>query len=197
MPARAQWHAMIRQRIGTVLDWAKAAGHRSGDNPIDGVTEGLPKQTDRDIHHTALPYSELPGFLCALAEHSASEPIKLGLEFLILTATRASEVLLAKWDKLDLEAKVWTVPASRMKARKPHRVPLSNRCLELLYEAQRLRCSDYMFPGTMKDKPVSNMSFLMVLRRMGLNVTGTAFARHSAIGLQSKHTFLARYVKPH
>jgi integrase len=84
----------VRQRIGTVLDWAKAAGHRTGENPIDGVTEGLPQQPKKDEHHAALPYAEVPGFVSDLRKASRSEPIKLAFEFLILTAARTNEVLL-------------------------------------------------------------------------------------------------------
>ena len=76
----------LRQRIGTVFDWAKAAGHRTGDNPIEGVSKGLPNQGDRDEHFTALPYKDVPQFVTRLREGQANPATKLAFEFLILTA---------------------------------------------------------------------------------------------------------------
>jgi integrase len=93
----------VRQRIGLVLDWASAHRHRTGDNPCDTVSEILPKQPDSEQHHAALPYSELPAFVTDLRQASTSESIKLALEFLILTATRTNETLLAQWQEIDLE----------------------------------------------------------------------------------------------
>ena len=106
----------VRQRIGTVMDWAKAAGHRSGDNPIDGIQKGLPKQPRQTGHHAALPYTQIGDFIIDLRKAAADETTKLAFEFLILTATRTSEVLLARWSEIDLKRKTWTIPADRMKA---------------------------------------------------------------------------------
>ena len=170
--------ARVKQRIGVVLDWAKAAGHRSGENPVASVTEGLPKQPkteDRQAHHAALPYSKVSAFFADLGKVSTSEPIKLAFEFLILTAARTSEVLLASWVEFDLKAKVWTVPASRMKTGKEHRVPLSGRCLEILEEVRKYKSGEYVFPSADPYKPLSNMAFLMVLRRMGRPITAHGF----------------------
>jgi hypothetical protein len=118
----------VRQRIGTVLDWAKAAGHRSGDNPINGIAKGLPTQPKKQKHHAALPYSDVNSFVTALAETDANESTRLAFEFLILTATRTSEVILAEWSEIDLNKKTWTIPAERMKAGNKYRAPLSDRC---------------------------------------------------------------------
>ncbi len=124
----------VRQRIGTVLDWAKAAGHRSGENPVDGVGRGLPRQSERDEHHAALPYSEVPAFVTRLrATSDQGEVSRLAFEFLILTAARTGEVLGAQWSEIDESQALWTVPAVRMKAGREHRVPLSLRALEILY----------------------------------------------------------------
>ena len=113
------------------------------------MTQGLPKQPkteDRRVHHVALPYADVAGFLDDLSRVSTSEPIKLAFEFLILTAARTSEVLLAIWTEIDLKAKVWTIPAVRMKTGKEHRVPLSGRCLQILEEARKFQSGDYVFP---------------------------------------------------
>ena len=156
----------VRQRIRTVLDWAKAAGHRAGDNPVDAVGKGLPKQTDRPEHHAALPYAAVPAFVEALRASTAGESAKLAFEFLILTATRTGEVIGARWSEIDTKAKTWTIPKERMKAKREHRVPLSDRCLEILEAAAELGGSPYVFPGREIDIALSNMVFLMHLRRM-------------------------------
>jgi hypothetical protein len=125
--AKAETARRVRQRMRSVFDWAKAAGHRSGDNPVDGVTRGLPKQPDRQRHHAALPYAEIAAFIQSLRESAVGEPVKLGFELLILTATRTSETLNARWTEFDLAERTWTIPAERMKAGRAHRVPLFAR----------------------------------------------------------------------
>ncbi|WP_297845303.1 site-specific integrase [Pseudomonas sp.] len=182
----------VRQRIGTVLDWSKAAGFRTGDNPIDSVSKGLPKQPGKDEHHEALPYAELPAFLQSLRKTSSSELATLAFEFLILNASRTGEVLLAKWSEVDLSDGVWTIPASRMKAKREHRIPLTPTSIELLTRAKALADdSDYIFPGRDAKKPMSNMVFLMILRRMGLTITAHGF-RSSFRDWASEQTTFSR-----
>ncbi len=117
----------VRQRIRTVLDWAKTAGFRTGDNPADGVTAGLPRQTERKGHFAAIPYKDVPAFIRKLRASDAGEPVRLAFELLILTAARTGELLHARWTEVDMKAAVWTIPAERMKAGYEHRVPLSRR----------------------------------------------------------------------
>ena len=120
-------------------------------------------------HHAALPYAELPAFLASLREQEGIAA--RALEFLILTAARTGEVIGARWSEIDLLDKTWTVPAARMKAHREHRVPLSARALAILDEMQAVRDGDtsdaFMFPGGKPGKPLSNMAFLMLLRRIG------------------------------
>ena len=167
----------VRQRIGTVLDWAKAAGFRIGENPVVGVAKGLPKQGDKDSHHTALPYAEVPSFVAKLrASTEQGEIARLAFEFLILTAARTGEVIGAEWSEIDDGETLWTIPAKRMKAGREHRVPLSIRAIEILARAKELASgSDYLFPGQSGTKPLSNMVFLMALRRMKLEITAHGF----------------------
>jgi integrase len=166
----------VRQRIGTVLDWAKAAGFRSGENPINGLKRGLPKQSARDEHLAALPYTQVPRFMDLLRASSGSGVARLAFEFLILTAARTSEVLLATWSEIDLPTRVWTVPAERMKAGREHRVPLSDRTVEILLRARELSpTSPYVFPGASGRKPFSNMVFLRMLRHMKIDATVHGF----------------------
>ena len=157
----------VLQRLRVIFDWCKANGYCSGDNPTQGLTKVLPRHRSAKVHHPALPYPEVPAFLGALRESDASEPVKLGFELTILCATRTSETLRAAWSEVDLPAKTWTIPGDRMKGGVDHRIPLSPRCVEILTRAQALSDgSQYVFPGRTPDKPLSNMAFLMALRRM-------------------------------
>ncbi|MCY0092597.1 tyrosine-type recombinase/integrase [Hoeflea sp. J2-29] len=166
--SKAETARRVRQRIGTVLDWAGSAGYRRGENPTSGVTKGLPKQQKTKKHHAALPYADVPAFVARLRSSTNDGQIaRLAFEFLILTASRTGEVLEASWKEIDLENALWTVPAERMKAKLAHRVPLSNRCIEILKQARQLDvASPYLFPGTASDRPFSNAVFLSMLKRM-------------------------------
>lgn len=157
----------VKQRIKAVFDWSKAKGFRVGDNPVEGITKALPKQTERAQHHSALPYSQAPQFVEKVRSTNASLSARLAFEFLILTAARTSEVLNAKPEEFDLDAKLWTIPAERMKAKREHRVPLSPRAVEIVKEAMTLQ-APYVFPGRVKNKPLSGMALLMIVRREGL-----------------------------
>jgi integrase len=173
---KAETARRVRQRIGTVMDWAKAAGFRSGENPIDGVSRGLPKQPDRTKHHAALPYAEIPEFIRRLRASELGEATRLAFELLVLTAARTGDVVGARWSEIDLKNAIWTIPGERMKAGREHRVPLPKRGVELLRRAKQVSAgSDLVFPGRSGTKPISNMVFLMTLRRMGLDVTAHGF----------------------
>lgn len=157
----------LRGRIERVLDAAKARSLRSGENParwrghLDAL---LPKrQKLQRGHHPAMPYEEVPAFLAELRKREAIAA--LALEFTILTAARTGEVLGATWVEIDRKAKLWTVPAGRMKAGKEHRVPLTGRALEILDLVEKVRGEgDFLFPGPRKGKPFSNMAMSMLLR---------------------------------
>jgi integrase len=164
--AKPETARRLKQRIKVVFEWAKGSGHRSGDNPVDGVTKVLPKNRQAPAHHSALAFAGVPAFVEELRLVDAGVTTKLAFEFLILTAARTSEVLGARWVEMDWASKTWTVPANRIKAGREHRVPLSPRCLELLKEAQAVADGGpYVFPGRAQ-APLSNMVFLMMLRRL-------------------------------
>lgn len=153
----------VRQRVRVVLNWCKARNYRTGDNPVDATSDGLSKARPKKKHHAALDYKKLPEFLTALRSCTAGTTVKLGFEFLVLTATRTSEVLLATWDEVDTDNAVWTIPADRMKAGEEHRVPLSPRCIEILKAAREISDGKYVFSGR-PGRPLSNMVFEMTLR---------------------------------
>ena len=174
--AKPETARRVRQRIGTIMDWAKAAGHRTGDNPIDGIEKVLPKQPKRENHHAALPYLEVNSFISELGKANENESARLAFEFLILTATRTSEIILAEWSEIDLEEKAWTIRAERMKAGRKHRVPLGSRCIEILKRAKELSDDGpFVFPGRSRKKPLSTTVFFEMIRRMKKNITAHGF----------------------
>jgi integrase len=166
----------LRGRIEHVLDAARAAGHRTGENPArwrGHLDKLLPKRAKLTRgHHAAMPYQDVPAFMASLRGREAMAA--KALEFAILTAARTGEVIGAKWSEIDLQAKVWTIPAERMKAGREHRVPLSGAAFDLLIGLAAAKTGDFVFPGT-KGKPLSNMAMDMVLRRMKLDVTVHGF----------------------
>jgi integrase len=169
----------LRGRIEAVLDAAKAKGHigRNEANPAQwrGHLDKLlprPSKLTRG-HHAAMPYAEVPSFIAQIKEREATAA--RALEFCILTTTRTSETLNARWSEIDLTAKVWTIPGERMKAGREHRVPLSARAVEILKAMKEAEGKGYVFPGRLKDRPLSNMAFEMFLRRCGSNYTTHGF----------------------
>jgi integrase len=155
----------VRQRVRTVFDWCRVSGYCSS-NPTDGITRALPKINIKQEHFASLPYAQVPEFIQGIdASEKIYISIKLAFEFLILTVARTSEVLLATWPEIDIEGKVWIIPKERMKAKIEHRVPLSARCIQILKTAKEFN-SEFIFPGRSAGKPLSNMAFLMALRRL-------------------------------
>lgn len=159
----------LKQRIKVVLDWATVAGHRPAElaNPVAGITRGLPRHKGDKAHHPALPYQQVPAFLQTVREMDANDITKIAFEFLLLTAARTSEVIGARWEEIDRDTAVWTIPGTRIKSSREHRVPLSARCLELLGRAEALADGGpFVFAGRYQDRPLSSMVFLMMLRRL-------------------------------
>lgn len=164
---RPETSRRVLQRVRVIFDWCKAQGYRAGDNPTEGVTKVLPKHREAAEHHAALEFRHVPAFLHALRESDAGEAVKLAFEFLILSGSRTSEVLNATWAEIDTDSQTWTIPAERMKAGIEHRVPLSAQCLKVLRHAKALADGGaFVFPARRPNKPLSNMVFLMALRRM-------------------------------
>ena len=167
---KAETASRVRQRIETVWDWAKARGYVVGENParLKGHLDKLLPKTSkikRVKHHAALPYKNINPFVTALRKQKGSAP--LALEFLILTAGRTSEVTGATWSEIDLAAKVWTVPATRMKAGKEHRTPLCSRAVEILAGINTERRPDeFVFPGWKAGTGLSNGAMLVLMDKM-------------------------------
>lgn len=157
-------------RIKRVLDWATVEGWRTGDNPArwSGLLEHkLTRKSSSEVrHHASLHYRDVPDFVSALRAREAASA--RALEFLILTACRSGEVRGATWEEFDLVSKVWTIPATRMKARSEHRVPLTDRMLEIIVSMQpdpekRHGLIFHSSVGSM----MSDMVFKALMDRMG------------------------------
>ena len=161
----------IRTRVETILDWAKVGGHRDGENPArwDGHIEKLLPAKARIApvqHHAALAYADLPAFMAVVRQHP--DLAARALEFTILTAARTDEVRLADWSEIDLTTRTWTVPTTRMKMKKEHRVPLSDAAMALLGTLPSAGArSGLVFPGFRPGRPLAKMSLLLLVRRLG------------------------------
>jgi integrase len=180
----------LRGRIESVLDWAKARGHREGENParwkghLDKILPAKSKVA-RVEHHAALPFKAMPAFMADLRTRDGAAA--RALEFAILTAARTGEVIGAQWSEIDFEAQVWTQPATRTKTHREHRVPLCDAAMAVL-EAMRdaflegrreflslygkpipndIALEGFIFAGMRRGKGLSNMAMLKVLERMG------------------------------
>ena len=169
----------LRGRIEAILGWASVRGYRQGENParwkghLDQLLPARGKVRAVE-HHSALPYAEIGAFMADLRSREAVAA--RALEFLILNASRTSEVLLARWAEIDFGDQIWTIPAERMKGKREHRVPLSDAALAVLEKMKAIRDGDYIFPGTKGGRPLSNMSMLKLLERMDYgNLTAHGF----------------------
>lgn len=172
----------LRGRIEAILSYATSHKYRNGENPArwkDNLKGLLPKHKRNSRgHHAALAYVDMPKFIEDLRARQAANaaPAAYALELTILTVLRTSEVLQSKFVEFDLNKKVWTVPAERMKMGREHRVPLSPRAIEIVRKLMEARWGDFLFPGNTINRHLSNMSMLMLLRRMGqANITVHGF----------------------
>jgi integrase len=167
----------VRGRIESVLDWATVRGYRSGDNParwkghLDHLLPAASKVRKVE-HRKALPFSEMPAFMKEL--RSQAGMAARALEFAILTAARSGEVRGATWAEIDLDAKLWTVPASRMKANKEHRVPLSETAVLLLKSLPKLEGNQMVFFAP-RGGQLSDMALTQVVRRMQVDAVPHGF----------------------
>ena len=177
----------VQGRVERVLDWATAMKYRTGDNParwsgsLDQIYPSPNKvkklnNGGNESHQLAMPYQELADFY-EILEGKDGNSAK-ALKFLILTACRSGEVLNATWDEIDLENKTWTIPANRMKAGTEHRIPLTDKMIDILESLPRL--SGYVFAGNRHGRPLSGMAMLTMMRKIGYVKGGryTAYVPH-------------------
>lgn len=169
----------VRQRIEKILDWATVRGYRDGSNParwrghLETQLPRMPK-SERVEHFAALPYDQIPIFMTQLRDREALSA--LALEFLILTAARTGEVINARWSEIELGSAIWTIPANRMKARREHVVPLSERAVEIVSGLKELTTGGEMVFSTASGGPMSAEAMRRLLERMGrLDITVHGF----------------------
>jgi integrase len=175
--AKEETARRIRQRISAVMKYAMAQGWRT-DNPADAIMKALPKHDRSKVQHRkALPYDQVAAALDRVHDSDAGAVTKLAFEFLVLTATRSIETRAATWSEIDVVRREWIIPGTRMKAKKPHRVPLTDRCLAILEAAKKLKHddSDLVFPGTKAGKPLSDMTLSKLMKELKIDAVPHGF----------------------
>ncbi len=176
---KAETAKRLKQRLGKVFEWSKAHQYVQGDNVALSVDGLLAPQKRIAKNHRSVPYDQIRDFIIQLEASSASRQVKIGLQIIILTALRTSEVQRARWEEVDWEKATWTIPAERqLKKSKPtpHLVPLAPQVIELLRELKEIAGSSvWMFPGHPRSRPISNMTFLTALKRLGRTETVHGF----------------------
>ncbi len=165
----------VRHRISAVMRWAIAQGYRT-DNPAgEALIAALPKVDRAPRHFRALPYAGVGAALQEIRACVGNVCAKLALEFMVLCAVRSGEARNARWNDIDLERATWTIPAERMKAGREHRVPLSDRALEILDDAAAIRDGDLVFPSPRRDAPLSSASLGRLLTELGIDAVPHGF----------------------
>ena len=164
----------LRQRIEKIFDWARVQGYRI-DNPANSALKSaLPAQNGNAKHHDAMPYADIPRAILAIRQCDKPATVRLAVEFLILTAARTGEVRGADWNEIDMDSATWTIPASRMKASKEHRVPLANRTIEILREIRGTgNETGLLFKS--RGKALSETAMLRTIKDCGFAVTAHGF----------------------
>lgn len=166
--SKHQTASRLKQRISTVFDWAKGAGHFPYENPVNGLKKALPLVRAPDNHMAAMAWRDVPGFFSELSDREGVSARTL--EFIILTAVRSGEARGARWHEIDLNARTWMIPAKRMKRGIAHRVPLSDEAVKVLEMVKGLD-SELVFPSAQRNpdgtgKEQSDMVFKALYRRM-------------------------------
>lgn len=164
---------VLRQKIRLVMGWCQAHGHIEVNPAGEVISAALPSMPTVARHHPALPYQELSKALAIIDHSQAGASTKLCLRFLALTAVRGAEARQATWDEINWETKTWMIPASHMKTRKAHRVPLSSAALEVLEQAKGLD-ADLIFPGR-RGQPLSFITLSALMRRLKIGCVPHGF----------------------
>ena len=171
----------LRQRIKATLAWAQAHGFLEHNLAGDAIDGALPTARGATVHHRALPHREVADALATVDGSGSSLTAKLAFRFVVLTAARGGEVRGATWEEIDLEAREWRIPASRMKAGTLHRVPLSDEAMAVLEEARPLSGgTGLIFPSPTGRGGLSNMTLTKILRDNGLADRATVHGMRSA-----------------
>ena len=168
----------LRSRLRAVLAWAQAHGYVDQNAAGEGIDAALPSQPAVRAHYKALPFDQVPACLRTIeAATGASDAVRACFRYMVVTCSRAGEARGARWSEIDLSAATWTIPASRMKANREHRVPLSAAAIDVLRKVEPLRGeSDLVFPSpTRPGKPTSNMTLTKALRTAKIDAVPHGF----------------------
>ena len=161
----------VLQRIRAVIKWAKAKGYHKGDDPVELALAALPRRTKKANHHASLPFGALPDVYEQLVASQLAAATKQALRFVVLTACRTTEVLEADWSEIDIDNKLWIIPAGRMKAGEVHQVPLSSEAVQTLLEAG-VEPSGLIFKSPVNGRALSNNTLRIALqKRLGVDST--------------------------
>ena len=172
---KAETARAVRQRVRAVLEWAIAMDLRN-DNPADRVLPVLGPQSDIVTHRQALPHKDVAAAIETVRTSGSPQPaVKLAFEFLVLTAARSGEVRLATWDEMDVGGGVWTIAATRMKAKREHRVPLCGRALEIVDAARTLGAGNPLVFPMRSGKPMSMSTLPQMLQHHGIAAVAHGF----------------------
>ena len=172
---KAETARAVRQRVRAVLEWAIAMDLRN-DNPADRVLPVLGPQSDIVTHRQALPHKDVAATIETVRTSGSPQPaVKLAFEFLVLTAARSGEVRLATWDEMDVAGRVWTIAATRMKAKREHRVPLCGRALEIVDAARTLGAGNPLVFPMRSGKPMSMSTLPQMLQHHGIAAVAHGF----------------------
>ena len=170
----------IRQRLRTVVKWARAQGHFTGDDPIEIAEAALPKVKQAANHFKSAPFANIPSIFDQIEQSKLYPSTKLAVQLLILTACRTTEVRESTWDEIDLENKLWRIPAKRMKMNSPHNIPLSDGAMAVLKKAQDLRNDNpLIFPSPLSNRALSSNALLHALQKR-LKIDATIHGMRSA-----------------
>ena len=164
----------VRQRTERIFDWAISQGFRADNPAAAGLKANLPKQPKGD-HQKAVPHGEVSGAIQAVRNSTSGDMAKSAFEFLVLTATRKSEAMEARWDEIDVEARTWVIPASRMKAGREHRIPLSRQAMAILARCERGSGERTGFIFGSRDKPINPNTLNKMLAKVGVQASPHGF----------------------
>ena len=177
----------VRQRIGVVLKWAVARGLRV-DNPVEAVGQALPRHDAARVRPLpALPYCEVTQAIRLVrVADTTTVVVKLAFEFMVVCAARSGEVRGAMWNEIDFEELTWAIPAERMKANRPHRVPLSSRAVEILDEAQSLGDGCGLVFPSRGQRALSESVFPQLMNRLGIEAVPHGFRTSFRVWAQER-----------
>lgn len=166
--AKPETMRRVRQRIGAVMKWSIAQGYRE-DNPAgEALTAALPKNTTLRNHQKALPHAEVGAAIAKIRASGAYWATAACFEFMTLTVVRSGEARLAKWDEIDLENRTWTIPGERMKAKREHRVPLSDQAMAVLDKALNMADGSGLIFPSLTGRAMSDSTISKLVRENGI-----------------------------